>query len=164
MSLRTHTSPASERLCLFFEDTDAVIEMIIRARSPSMRHIARTHRVNLDWLLDRIHLDPGIQIKYVNTSKQIADILLKEFFRSRKMDAAHTTVHFDDTTLDFIFTERQQDVEASARPYHRKRHCQTKAGALFLCLQPSPIEFVIELYQFHAASSRERFLASCEQS
>ena len=63
-----------------------------------MRHVARTHRMNLDWLLDWINLDPGIQIKYVSTSKQIADILLKEFFRSRKMDAAHTTVHFDDTT------------------------------------------------------------------
>ena len=28
-----------------------------------MRHVSRTHRVALDWLFDRINLDPKIQIK-----------------------------------------------------------------------------------------------------
>ena len=32
-----------------------------------MRHVSRTHRVALDWLLDRINLDPKIQNKYVDT-------------------------------------------------------------------------------------------------
>ena len=32
------------------EDNDAVIKMIIKERSPAMRHVARTHRVDLDWL------------------------------------------------------------------------------------------------------------------
>ena len=50
------------------------IKTIIKCWSPSMRHISRTHRVNPDWLFHRINLDPGIQIKYVNTSKRIADI------------------------------------------------------------------------------------------
>ena len=34
-----------------------------------MRHVSRTHRVVLDWLFDRINLDPRIQIKYVDTKK-----------------------------------------------------------------------------------------------
>ena len=41
-----------------FEDNDAVIKMIIKGRSPTMRHVSRTHRVALDWLFDRINLDP----------------------------------------------------------------------------------------------------------
>ena len=43
-------------LCVF-EDTEAVSEMIIKGRSPTMRHVSRTHIVALDWLFDRISLD-----------------------------------------------------------------------------------------------------------
>ena len=38
-----------------------------------MRHVSRTHRVALDWLFDRINLDPKIQIKYIDTKNQLAD-------------------------------------------------------------------------------------------
>ena len=51
--------------------------MIIKGRSPTMRHVSRTHRVALDWLFDRINLDPKIQIKYIDTKNQLADILTK---------------------------------------------------------------------------------------
>ena len=43
-----------------FEDNEAVIKMIMKGRSPTMRHVSRTHRVALDWLFDRINLDPKI--------------------------------------------------------------------------------------------------------
>ena len=45
-----------------------------------MRHVSRTHRVALDWLFDRVKLDPKIQIKYVDTKHQLADILTKGNF------------------------------------------------------------------------------------
>ena len=41
-----------------FEDNEVVIKMIIKGRSPTMRHVSRTHRVALDWLFDKINLDP----------------------------------------------------------------------------------------------------------
>ena len=63
-----------------FEDNEAVIKMTIKGRSPNMRHVQRTHRVNLDWLFERIANDPGIRIKYVGTKQQIADILTKGSF------------------------------------------------------------------------------------
>ena len=44
-----------------------------------MRHVSRTHRVALDWLFDRINLDPEIQFKYIDTENQIADILTGKF-------------------------------------------------------------------------------------
>ena len=72
---------SSQRASLFvFEDNDAVIKMTIKGRSPFMRHISRTHHVNLDPLFDRMNLDLAIQIKDVNTSKQMADILTKGSF------------------------------------------------------------------------------------
>ena len=45
-----------------------------------MRHVSRTHRVALDWLFDRINFDPKIQIKYIDTENQLADILTKGNF------------------------------------------------------------------------------------
>ena len=66
-------------MCVF-EDNEAVIKMIMKGRSPTMRHVSRTHRVALDWLFDRINLDPKIQIKYIDTKNQLADILTKGNF------------------------------------------------------------------------------------
>ena len=70
-------SSRQEALLYVFEDNEAVIKMIIKGRSPTMRHVSRTHRVALDWLCDRINLDPKIQIKYIDTKNQLADILTK---------------------------------------------------------------------------------------
>ena len=63
-----------------FENNEAVIKMIIKGRSPTMRHVSRTHRVACDCLFDRINLDPKIQIKYIDTKNQLADKLTKGNF------------------------------------------------------------------------------------
>ena len=71
-------SARPEALLYVFEDNEAVIKMIIKGRSPTTRHVSRTHRVALDWLFDRINLDSKIQIKYIDTKNQLADILTKK--------------------------------------------------------------------------------------
>ena len=73
-------SSRKEGMMYIFEDNEAVIKMIIKGKSPTMRHVSRTHRVALDWLFDRINLDPKIQIKYIDTKNQLADILTKGNF------------------------------------------------------------------------------------
>ena len=70
-------SARQEALLYVFEDNEAVIKMIMKGRSPAMRHVSRTHRVVLDWLFDRINLDPKIQIKHIDTKNQLADIWTK---------------------------------------------------------------------------------------
>ena len=75
-------SARQEALLYVFEDNEAVIKMIIKGRSPTMRHVSRTHRVALDWLFDRINLDSKIQIKYIDTKNQLADILTKGKFHT----------------------------------------------------------------------------------
>ena len=71
-------SARQEASLYVFEDNEAVIKMIIKGRSPTMRHVSRTHRVAFDWLFDRINLDPKIQIKYIDTKNQLADIQPKD--------------------------------------------------------------------------------------
>ena len=69
------TNSGSSAMTYVFEDTEAVIKMINKGRSPTMIHVSRTHRVALDWLFDRINLDPKIQIRYIDTKHQLADML-----------------------------------------------------------------------------------------
>ena len=54
--------------------------MTIKGRSTAMRHITRTHRVNLDWLYERFLYDSHFLIRYIDTKFQIADILTKGSF------------------------------------------------------------------------------------
>ena len=75
-------SARQEALLYVFEDNEAVIKMIIKGRSLTMRHVSRTHRVAVDWLFDRINLDPKIQIKYIDTKNQLTDILTKGQFHT----------------------------------------------------------------------------------
>ena len=62
------------------EDNDAVIKMLQKGRAPNMAHVARTHRVNLDWLLERSINDPCLYCRYIDTKAQIADMLTKPNF------------------------------------------------------------------------------------
>ena len=49
-------------------------------RCSTLRHVSRTHTIALDKLFDRLNLDPKIQIKYVDTKNQLADLLIKGNF------------------------------------------------------------------------------------
>ena len=51
------TSSQGESQLYIFDDNEVVINLIIKGRSPTMRHVSRTHRVALDWLFDRTNLD-----------------------------------------------------------------------------------------------------------
>ena len=75
----THSSPSA--LLYVFEDNEAVIKMLIK-RSKSHNEFCFTdpQRVALDWVFDRINLDPKIQIRYIDTKHQLADILTKGNF------------------------------------------------------------------------------------
>ena len=77
--INTHSSQGESQLYIC-EDKEGVIKTISKGRSPTMRHVSRTHRVALDWLFDRINLEPKIQIKNVDTKSQLADMLTKGSF------------------------------------------------------------------------------------
>ena len=79
VTTNVNSSQGESRLYIF-EDNEAVIKMVSKGRSPTMRHVSRTHRVAFEWLSDRINLDPKIQIKDTDTKYQLADILTKGNF------------------------------------------------------------------------------------
>ena len=104
-------SSRKEALLYIFEDNEAVIKMIIKGRSPTMRHVSRTHRVALDWLFDRINLDPKIQIKYIDTKNQLADILTKGNFTRDEWNhllCLFNICHFSSTNCSEVMSKRTQ--------------------------------------------------------
>ena len=119
------------KLCQFefrlyiFEDSEAVIKMIIKGRSPKMRHVSTTHRVALDWLFDRVNADPTIPIKYVDTKNQLADILTKGNFTGYEWNHLlnlFNISHFSSTACTAAMAKRAQQgsgeerVTAESRP------------------------------------------------
>ena len=74
------SSPLHNSVLTIMEDNEAVIKMTRKGRSPALRHVARTHRVNLDWLFERLNHDQSLAMRYVRTTQQLADILTKGSF------------------------------------------------------------------------------------
>ena len=59
------------------EDNQATILVAKKGYSPKMRHIQRTHKVNLSALAEQLEPGTGVVIKYVATDLQAADIFTK---------------------------------------------------------------------------------------
>ena len=117
-------SARQEALLYVFEDNEAVIKMIMKGRSPTMRHVSRTHRVALDWLFDRINLDPKIQIKYIDTKNQIADILTKGNFTRDEWNHLLTLFnisHFSSTACIAAMAKRAQQESGEGRVTAKSR-------------------------------------------
>ena len=117
-------SARQEALLYVFEDNEAVIKMIIKGRSPTMRHVSRTHRVALDWLFDRINLDSKIQIKYIDTKNRLADILTKGNFTRDEWNHLlnlFNISHFSSTACTAAMAKRAQQESGEERVTAKSR-------------------------------------------
>ena len=63
-----------------FLDNSAVIQTVNAGYSPKLRHVSKTHRINLSSLYE-VSEDPNVKLFYINTDQQRADISL----RSRRL-------------------------------------------------------------------------------
>ena len=117
-------SSRQEALLNVFEDNEAVIKMIIKGRSPTMRHVSRTHRVALDCLFDRINLDSKIKIKYIDTKNQPADILTKGNFTRDEWNhllSFFSISHFSSTACTAAMAKRAQQESGEERVTAKSR-------------------------------------------
>ena len=116
-------SSRQEALLHVVEDNEAVTKMIMKGRSP-IKTCFQNPR-SCSWLFDRINLDPKIQIKYIDTQNQVADMQTKGNFT--RDDWNHLLClfdisHFSSTVCsDTVAKRSQQDsgegrVTAKSRP------------------------------------------------
>ena len=59
------------------EDNQATILVAKKGYSPKLRHISRTHKVNLGCISEQLAEGSHISIQYVDTAEQAADIFTK---------------------------------------------------------------------------------------
>ena len=117
-------SARQEALLCVFEDNEAMIKMIVEGRSLTMRHVSRTHRVALDWLFDRINLDSKIQVKYIDTKNQLADILTKGNFTRDEWNhllSLFNISHFSSTVCSAARAKRIQQESGEERVTAKSR-------------------------------------------
>ena len=114
-----------EALLYVFEDNEAVIKMIMKGRSPTMRHVSRTHRVALDWLFDRINFGPQNPNQIHRHQKPTRCILSKGNFTRDEWNhllCLFNISHFSSTVCSAAMAKRfQQDsgeerVTAKSKP------------------------------------------------
>ena len=126
-------SSRQEALLCVFEDNEAVIKMIIKGRSPTLSHVSRTHRVALDWLFDRINLDSKIQIKYIDTKNQLADILTKGNFTRDEWNhllSLFNISHFSSTICSAAMAKRAQQESGQERVTTKSRPMMNLTGRM----------------------------------
>ena len=58
------------------EDNEATIKIIRKGGSAKLRHVSRTHKINLASTYEQFQ-DPCIKLEYVNTKEQVADVFTK---------------------------------------------------------------------------------------
>ena len=123
-SFKCPISSNQEALLYVFEDNEAVIKMIMKGRSPTIRHVSWTHRVALDWFLDRVNLDSKIQIKYIDTKHQLADILTKGNFTRdvwNHLLNLFNISHFRSTACTAAMAKRSQQESGQERVTAKSR-------------------------------------------
>ena len=104
-----------------------------------MRHVSRTHRVALDWLCDRIILDPkNAKIKYVDTKNQLQEMLTKGSFTRDEWDHLFrllNIMNFSMFSCSLFLPNRQQSVVSK-----RAQESTSKEGSVVA--KPGPMNLV----------------------
>ena len=133
------THSGSSAVLYVFEDNEAVIQMIIKGRSPTMRHVSRTHRVALDRLFDRINLDPKIQIRYIDTKHQLADMLTTGNFTRDEWNNLLHLFYYQPFQFHLLLQEFQLDElvhngEEDTKSKRRRKSCVQVATSSSECV------------------------------
>ena len=78
------------------EDNEATIKIVKKGYSAKLRHISRTHRVNLA-SVKKVFENPNLALNYVGTLEQVADIFTKAL-EPQKWGAALDMLHLTQFT------------------------------------------------------------------
>ena len=111
--------------------------MLMKGRSDKMRHVPRTHRINLDWLLCQMRVDPGLRTKHISTKDQLADLFTKGIFAVPQWN------HL--LRLSGIVPSKQQTVQLLGQPNQKKQLGQQlgQQKATVEATQPNSIKCVV---------------------
>ena len=96
------------------EDNQATILVAKKGYSPKLRHIARTHKVNLGSIAEVLEED-DVEIEYVDTNLQAADIFTKAL-PPQKWDNALKLLGMRQNLPEVLVDTRQLKTKAGSGP------------------------------------------------
>ena len=73
---------------VFQGDNQATIQIVKIQKNPTLRHLNRTHRVNVSWLCEVFKNLKEVEIKYCKTDDMAAGIFTKAFANPIQWNAA----------------------------------------------------------------------------
>ena len=97
------------------EDNQATILVAKKGYSPKLRHIARTHKVNLGSISEQLEEGTGVEIEYVDTAEQAADIFTKALV-PQKWDRAIKLLGIRQKLPAVLADKRNLTVKAGSGP------------------------------------------------
>ena len=103
---------------------DLIVSVLGNVSRVSDRSGQPDNDVALDWLFDRINLDSKIQIKYIDTKNQLADILTKGNFRRDEWNhllSLFNISHFSSTVCSAAMAKRIQQESGEERVTAKKQ-------------------------------------------
>ena len=125
--------PNGPACLILLEVNDPAIQICIKCRNPTLRHVPRVHRVNTDACYERIREDLGIYMRCWPTKYQLADILTKGSFTKQSWDSLLALLQIranirdgktsPDIVKNVLNRKQQQDIPADAtqKPSGRNR-------------------------------------------
>ena len=100
--------------------------MLTKGRSPTIRHVSRTHRVALDWLFDRTIWTPRSKTNtLIDTKNQLADILTKGNFTRDEWN--HLVCLFNSSHFSSIKSLEAMSKRTQEDAGEEKSHSKIKA-------------------------------------
>ena len=78
LELWQHLTGDATKSLLVHEDNKAMISVCLSGKNPTMRHLKRTHGVNVAWLAEQF-ARPDIDLVYERSVRMSADIFTKAF-------------------------------------------------------------------------------------
>ena len=122
--LQMSNSRVKKLLLYVFHDNEAVIKMIMKGRSPTMRHVSRTHRVVLIGCSIELTWTQKSKSNTLTPKNQLADILTKGNFTRDEWNHLLTLFnlsHFSPTACTAAMAKRAQQGSGEERATAKSR-------------------------------------------
>eukprot|EP00972_Heterocapsa_arctica_P031015 4562966-Heterocapsa_arctica.AAC.1 len=95
------------------------MQVLKTGKNPTMRHLSRTHRVNVAWLGEDFRKCDQVHIAYCNTNEQAADLLTKGFTDPIVWERVRSPigiVPLKDKCNSYVNLKEQNRLKAAVRP------------------------------------------------
>jgi len=116
------------KLCVL-EDNQSTMIVAQKGTSKQLKHVRRTHRVNIAWIAE-VLASPDVEILYIRSEQQSADILTKAFTNKDKFVNLCHLVAIGQAPVHMADIRRTSAPATSPAPALRRREHPTCAVAL----------------------------------